>query len=263
MKRTKNSSGVSYKKEDEPIILSKALVDILLKQDRPCELIALYTFYYYTAKWQKTNQPKVTVDYISRGLGWSIERVRKYRKQLINLNLIEDIIQKSSSGLISGHFVKVNFVWSINQPHGIPDGGINHGLEHPKRNALNSNNKNIKEDDFDKFWKIYPRKIGKGKALTAWIKLTKRKEAPTIDEVIKSVLEQSKTQQWQTAIYIPHPTTWINERRWLDDPGEMKIYKRESDQGKYKPSKVMEYGEWWFLNEDDGKYYNKQGKLLM
>jgi len=267
MKRTKSpisytSSGVSYEKGDEPIILSKFLLDSLLKQDNPAELIALYTFYYYTAKWQKTNQPKVTVDYIARGLDWSSVKVRKYRKQLLKLNLIEDVTQKGSSGLISGHFVKVNFLWSINHPLSTRDDGINHSLEHFKGNALNSNNK-IKDEDFNVFWKNYPKKAGKGKALTAWSKLIKRKDAPTIKEVTKAIEEQKQTQQWQNDLYIPHPTTWINQRRWLDDPGEMKSYEKNFTNGKERPLKVMEYGEWWFLNTNDNKYYNKQGRLLM
>ena len=48
---------VVYDVENEPIILPKPVLDKFFKQDKPGDLIALYSFYYYTAKWQKTNQP--------------------------------------------------------------------------------------------------------------------------------------------------------------------------------------------------------------
>ena len=62
MKRTifKNHSHYSYNEQNEPIILSKALIDSLLKLDNPTDYIGLYAFYYYTAKWQRTNKPKAT-----------------------------------------------------------------------------------------------------------------------------------------------------------------------------------------------------------
>lgn len=46
--------------ENNLVTLSKRTFDIFLKQENAADLIALYTFYYYTAKWQDSNQPKVT-----------------------------------------------------------------------------------------------------------------------------------------------------------------------------------------------------------
>ena len=44
--------------EHNIIILSKQTLDLFLKQDNPADLIALYCFYYYTAKWQGRINPK-------------------------------------------------------------------------------------------------------------------------------------------------------------------------------------------------------------
>lgn len=77
--------------ENELIILTKQTLDIFLKQENPDELIALYTFYYYTAKWQATNQPKCTTDYTAGALNWNRNKVCRVKKQLINFGLIEDL----------------------------------------------------------------------------------------------------------------------------------------------------------------------------
>ena len=42
--------------ENELVILSKQTLDLFLSQENCSDLISVYTFYYYTAKWQKTNQ---------------------------------------------------------------------------------------------------------------------------------------------------------------------------------------------------------------
>ena len=71
--------------EDNIIILSKQTLDLFLEQDKPSDLIALYCFYYYTAKWQRTNQPKCTTGFTANGLKWTRDRVIKIKKQLIEL----------------------------------------------------------------------------------------------------------------------------------------------------------------------------------
>lgn len=77
--------------ENEFIILTKETLDVLLQQDNPSELIALYTFYYYTAKQQGTNQPKFKISCVANSLHWSENKVRKVNKQLIEIGLIDDI----------------------------------------------------------------------------------------------------------------------------------------------------------------------------
>ena len=77
--------------ENEFIILTKETLDVLLQQDNSSDLIAFYTFYYYTTKRQDTNQPKYTTSYIANSLHWSENKVRKVKKQLIEIGLIDDI----------------------------------------------------------------------------------------------------------------------------------------------------------------------------
>ena len=103
----------AYDKNEEPIVISKALLDLLLEQDKPADLIALYAFYYYTAKWQGTHRVKATVAYVCGGLKWSERRTRATRRQLTQLGLIEDLRDRDkTTGELKGTYVKVNFLWS-------------------------------------------------------------------------------------------------------------------------------------------------------
>jgi hypothetical protein len=65
---------------------------------------------------------------------------------------------------------------------------------------------------WSEFWKAYPRKTAKQTALKAWRKV-KATEIPAV----MAALEQHKTsEQWIRGV-IPHPATWIHQRRWEDE----------------------------------------------
>jgi hypothetical protein len=96
--------------ENELIILSKQTLDLFLEQSNPTDLISLYTFYYYTAKWQKTNQPKCTTEYAAAGLKRSVDWVRSNKKILIDLGLIEDIKYRNPLGQLH-YYIKLNYIF--------------------------------------------------------------------------------------------------------------------------------------------------------
>ena len=70
---------------------------------------------------------------------------------------------------------------------------------------------------FDRFWKAYPKKVGKGAAEKSFAKY-KPDDALT-DTMIRSVEAHKHTTQWQRdgGQYIPNPATWLNQRRWEDE----------------------------------------------
>ena len=74
--------------------------------------------------------------------------------------------------------------------------------------------------DFEEFWKLYPRKNGKDAALRAW--KTKKREGrlPALSVLADAVAAAKRTDQWQRdgGQYIPHPATWLNQGRWMDEP---------------------------------------------
>jgi len=242
--KVKNSiSSISYSIEEEPIILSKNLLDLFLQSKYPGDLIALYSFYYYTAKWQKTNQPKATDNYCMNGLKWGYDRFSRAKAFLLEIHLIEKI-QARQNNRIKEWFIKVNFIW---KKETLTKNKVFLELGFPrtrkqKTNALSTNNKNalstnnkkyICENDFKKFWELYPKKTDKGKSLKAWInlctQLNKKQFRPEWRVIKKAILLQKETERWSNIKFIPNPTTWINQYRWLDDPGQMQLYTREAE----------------------------------
>jgi len=101
--------------ENYLIILSTATLKQFLKYQNASDLIALYTFYYYTAKWQNTNRIKATITYCRKCLHWSQYRFSRANKTLIDLNLIQKIPIKNSKGQIQGWYTQINFIWSKNK----------------------------------------------------------------------------------------------------------------------------------------------------
>jgi hypothetical protein len=288
MERTKfkdilpKNNRMFYSEQDEPIVLSKFLLDRLLKENEFANLIALYIFYYYTAKWQKTNQPKATMNYVSQGLDWSGEKTKRIKKKLKELGLIEDVVSKMNSGKIEGHYIKVHFIWGVNHTTSLASSGkfppvVNLGV-----NALSTNNINalspfklfsdnppiingsITPKLFDTFWNIYPKKIGKGKAFTAWNKICNKstKDKPSWNTIKTVLIAQKKSERWvEQYEYIPHASTWLNEFRWLDNPDELKkvIINNKSNKPLYKDDDNNT--RYWLRN--DGYYYTKKGTMFI
>ena len=71
-------------------------------------------------------------------------------------------------------------------------------------------------DAFLVFWKAYPRRVGKGAAFGAWQRIPDR---PAVEVLVAAVEAQKATEQWRkdNGQFIPHPQTWLNQRRWEDD----------------------------------------------
>jgi hypothetical protein len=80
------------------------------------------------------------------------------------------------------------------------------------------NKRNIYTDDFLAFYFAYPKHIGKDPAWKAWCKITEN-EFPGLSFIISKIEELKKTQDWikEDGKYIPHPATWINQKRWTDE----------------------------------------------
>jgi len=69
---------------------------------------------------------------------------------------------------------------------------------------------------FEVFWDAYPRKVGYGKALEAWGKINP--DETLTAEIVAAVEAQKKGVAWlkDNGQFIPHPTTWLNQKRWKD-----------------------------------------------
>ena len=96
---------------DELLIVNKITIDKLFNLENCTDCIALYLFYYKTAKWQKTNTIKANDTYIKKSLKWGTDRIRK-TKQTLKENGLIDIVQRRENGKITGWFVEVSYLVS-------------------------------------------------------------------------------------------------------------------------------------------------------
>lgn len=76
----------------------------------------------------------------------------------------------------------------------------------------NTEHKTQYEDEFERFWKAYPKKVGKPDSAKIWKRLK-----PPIEDVLKAISWQTESKQWKDG-YIPNPSTYLNQGRWQDEP---------------------------------------------
>lgn len=76
----------------------------------------------------------------------------------------------------------------------------------------------LRGSSFDDWWALYPRRVGKGAARTAWTKAVKR-----LNGDVEVLMQRTRlqvfvwAQEQREARFIPHPATWLNQERYDDD----------------------------------------------
>lgn len=98
-------------------------------------------------------------------------------------------------------------------------------------NVNDNVNENVNEKNiwFDAFWKLYPRKVNKKKSKEKFIKICTDEEK--YNEIMKGLKVQITSEQWKkdNGQFVPHPTTWLNGERWLDEVENNQIVERRVD----------------------------------
>lgn len=71
---------------------------------------------------------------------------------------------------------------------------------------------------FERFWAAYPRRVAKQDALKAWDKL--QPDAELLEKLLGAIERQKLDPRslGNDLQYIPYPASWLNARRWEDEP---------------------------------------------
>lgn len=83
-------------------------------------------------------------------------------------------------------------------------------------NSISNSNSNSKNktraysEQFEQWWNIYPRKVGKKAAYSSY-----RRCGVGNDVLIPAVQTQVESDEWKGG-FIPNPATWLNQGRWED-----------------------------------------------
>lgn len=88
-------------------------------------------------------------------------------------------------------------------------------LANASNNTPSSSSKGWLEEQFETFWSIYPRKVGKQAAKKAFAKVPKSE----LPKLIPAVEAQKASRQWTRdgGQFVPYPATWLNQGRWDDE----------------------------------------------
>jgi phage replication O-like protein O len=76
----------------------------------------------------------------------------------------------------------------------------------------------ITKELFENFWEAYPRKVGRAKALKAFIKIDPDEEdTNNLIDVLNKQVSLGMISLKENKRFVPHAATWLNEKRYLDD----------------------------------------------
>ena len=240
---------------------------VLEDTDRPLEVLGLLMTYLYGIR---KNGGVPSIPTICEWLGIGKDKARAIRNSAKEADLIQDYkIRNADTGRIIATRTAIHFPNPRKtQPLGNPTLGEplcniiikDNNIYTPANptasgfamcefddNNLEDNippkkkrEKNYRLDEFEQFYKAYPRKRNKTQALKNWKTAINQKELPTIDFIL-SRLQDFKDIEWkqlEDERWVPHPGTWISGRQWND------VLNGESEkQSNLPPKRITNEGE--------------------
>jgi hypothetical protein len=96
---------------------------------------------------------------------------------------------------------------------------------------------------FEQFWQAYPRKVAKVNALKAWAKQGCEADMYMGQAAIDDAEKRTRLKWWSSdASKIPHPSSWINAKRWEDEgwEGETESGKKPMSQNARRETEIKE-----------------------
>lgn len=87
--------------------------------------------------------------------------------------------------------------------------------------------------DFDRFWAVYPRKVGKGEARKAWAKVVKSGVEPAQIVAGAERYRDDPLRKRRGDEFTKHPGPWLNAERWSDQDSSA------------EPETPAARGAWW------------------
>ena len=106
---------------------------------------------------------------------------------------------------------------------------------------------------FVDFWKLYPHKVKKSSAISAW----KSGKCEGIANVIIADVQRRIDTEWkgQDMHFIPHPTTYLHQRRWEDETAPTERTERKVNENMFNQYEQREYrdedfGDGFFVDLD-------------
>lgn len=93
---------------------------------------------------------------------------------------------------------------------------------------------------FDQWWAEYPKKVCRQDAVRAWSNIEPEPTQEAVVCMISALKWQKRLTEWGNYQFIPYPATYLNGRRWEDEPPpKPKPQPRMRDNGTEHPERVF------------------------
>jgi hypothetical protein len=89
------------------------------------------------------------------------------------------------------------------------DNGNDNENGNEKENEKDNGKENENDQRFDQFWTTFPRKTDKARAKRSFLRLTKTEQELAVSNIQRLYAETP-------AQFVPHPSTYLNGKRWED-----------------------------------------------
>ena len=150
------------------------------------------------------------------------DRIRKYRSQIKqDVQMLQQTNNKSTPEIELEKEIDIN--------------NNIYGQDELDQQLQEKSVKTLWEEQFEEFYKNYPKKVKK-QDVKKWFK--KNKPSSELFSSMMSSLEQFRgSKDWlkEKGQFIPYPSTWLNQRRWEDEG-----MTRKQDKTKYEEVKLSE-----------------------
>lgn len=165
-------------------------------------------------RWQRfnlpssTNNPAPPTDLLTQCEDGTATLFYSHHPDLVGIARTPGVDGASTGGVEAASTPRVD---AADDAHQITANGTRR-TGHGTRNTANG------RDVFVEFWKAYPRKVGKEAAWRVWQRLNPSAELLAV--MLAALAWQRQQPQWvrDGGQYVPHPSTWLNQGRWQDEP---------------------------------------------
>lgn len=155
----------------------------------------------------ENNQSYPSEKHLGKIVGVSDRSIRRCIKQLSELGL-----------LVVEQRIGTSNLYTINM-------GMDTDVQTVRTSTTNNtkvdtkvNNKETKDkydQDFLEFWDVYPRKVNKSHTHTKWLSVVKKYQKKKLLVCAIRFANETKNNRTEER-YIPHPSTWLNQKRYED-----------------------------------------------
>ena len=209
----------------------------------------LLTVNYEDKNWRgitiKRGQRVTSISKLSAETKLSVKQIRTALNKLIATNEVANETTAQHSIITVNNYSKYQDRANETASEGQTEGkrGANEGQQWNKDNKANKEKQNIYMPDFEKFWKAYPKKVGKQSAIKIFQKIDPMSEE-LFEKIIAEVEWQKKFGSMQDKQYCKDPERWLRDKRWEDERIERNTF--QNGNSSQQPKGEEDKRQWLF-----------------